>query len=246
MSVPNPSSINPIVGGVNVLSSSEYSAFASEREAQLANFQTSPLADVKTVDSATASPTTPSFFGGGGGGYHHNGLKPVPAILRNLYTHYSPFYTTAYYNEKNDDVYAPYGGIPAPPSKDYTYLKTVITPDNQIKYLYKNDNNGDVKGYIPKKLAPQKQCSNVFNPVCGSDGITYKNTCLLEQQTQNTNGQVTFKHPGYCPDNFLNEKQFVNFKGQGYNVVESSVVDRNGKRYVYVIDDNLNASIKLI
>lgn len=244
MSVPSPSSINPIVGGVNVLSSSEYITFASEREAQLANFQTSPLSNIEsTQESSSSSSTSPSYFQYGKG---FNGLKPVPAVLRNFVTHYSPFYTKSYYNEKNDDVYAPYGGIPAPPSKDYTYFKTVITPDDQIKYLYKNDKNGDIKGFIPKKITDQKQCSTIFNPVCGTDGITYRNTCLLDQQTQNTNGQVKFKHPGYCPDSFLNEKQFVNYKGEGYNVVESSVVDRNGKRYVYVLDDNLNASIKLI
>ena len=38
----------------------------------------------------------------------------------------------------------------------------------------------------------------MFDPVCGTDGKTYPNKCVLDIATCKSNGKIQFKHKGVC------------------------------------------------
>lgn len=257
MSIPPPSSYTPVVGGTAVLSSSAYTSFASAREAQLAQFQQAELND---TDIKNEEENGNGNNNGNNQLRSMNGYQPLPAPLINnsQYRNYDPYYSRAYYNtyetfkQKNDKehtdvgVYAPLGGIPQPPNKDYNYYKTVITPNDEMLFIYRNDKTGEMVEFNDRGMMQcNKQCPTYFSPVCGTDNITYSNQCKLDEMQCKSGGKVGFKHPGFCY-NGINKKQFVDYKGKGYNLVNSSYITNNNKRYVYVIDDNLNTAIKKV
>jgi len=41
-------------------------------------------------------------------------------------------------------------------------------------------------------------CARVYKPVCGTDGKTYNNACLLGIATCKSDGKITLKHKGKC------------------------------------------------
>ena len=43
-----------------------------------------------------------------------------------------------------------------------------------------------------------KACPEIFDPVCGSDGVTYGNTCELEKASCNQQKQITVVNKGKC------------------------------------------------
>merc|ERR1712080_85057 len=58
---------------------------------------------------------------------------------------------------------------------------------------------GACRGNQPNKQANcNGQCYKIYRPVCGTDGETYTNKCLLELETCKSGGQVQLKHPGAC------------------------------------------------
>ncbi|XP_008414876.1 serine protease inhibitor Kazal-type 1-like [Poecilia reticulata] len=42
------------------------------------------------------------------------------------------------------------------------------------------------------------RCTNTFRPVCGSDGITYTNTCTLCLKIQKTKRKIYISNRGTC------------------------------------------------
>lgn len=44
-------------------------------------------------------------------------------------------------------------------------------------------------------------CNTTLRPVCGSDGATYLNLCLLKRTSCKREKLVTIKSKGYCPGN---------------------------------------------
>ncbi|XP_015265620.1 PREDICTED: serine protease inhibitor Kazal-type 5-like [Gekko japonicus] len=43
-------------------------------------------------------------------------------------------------------------------------------------------------------------CSSVWSPVCGTDGKTYSNKCLLCSEIERTEGGLALRHEGECPE----------------------------------------------
>ncbi|CAG7731999.1 unnamed protein product [Allacma fusca] len=41
-------------------------------------------------------------------------------------------------------------------------------------------------------------CSQIFRPVCGTDGRTYSNACLLQCRKRCCNPNLEIKHQGNC------------------------------------------------
>ncbi|KAK9963222.1 hypothetical protein ABG768_006424 [Culter alburnus] len=41
-------------------------------------------------------------------------------------------------------------------------------------------------------------CTREYNPVCGDDGITYSNECMLHWESKLRNQNVNVKHEGKC------------------------------------------------
>ena len=257
MSSPPASSLTPVVGGTSVLSGAGYSNFASIREAQLAQFQEQQFNELNGDTSDEEDKKKRRKKHKKKRRKKHMSL-PAPLSHRSNLD-YTPYYTKAYYNtyetfamkeekednkEKDVGVFSPYGGIPEPPNKKFEYYKTVMTPNDELLYVYKNRKTGDLVEFNSKSMKKKcnKRCPKYFSPVCGTDNITYDNQCELNKMVCKSGGKVGFKHPGYC-QNGINHKQFIDYKGNGYNLVNSSYVTNNDKRYVYVIDDNLNTAI---
>ncbi|KAI4467599.1 follistatin-related [Holotrichia oblita] len=46
----------------------------------------------------------------------------------------------------------------------------------------------------------QQICPTIYDPVCGSDNMTYSNMCFLEIESCRTSGNVTSKHMGTCAE----------------------------------------------
>ncbi|XP_023616985.1 serine protease inhibitor Kazal-type 9-like isoform X3 [Myotis lucifugus] len=51
-----------------------------------------------------------------------------------------------------------------------------------------------------KKLPPRevRRCSDVYAPICGSDGKTYTNECFFCEEVERTNNKLKFVHFGKC------------------------------------------------
>ena len=43
-----------------------------------------------------------------------------------------------------------------------------------------------------------KVCPRIYRPVCGSDGSTYSNTCMMEVAACITNEDISVEHEGKC------------------------------------------------
>ncbi|KAI2656920.1 serine protease inhibitor Kazal-type 1-like protein [Labeo rohita] len=47
---------------------------------------------------------------------------------------------------------------------------------------------------------PEFGCTREYNPVCGDDGLTYSNECMLHWENKVRNKNVSLKHAGRCED----------------------------------------------
>ncbi|XP_073676042.1 serine protease inhibitor Kazal-type 1 [Garra rufa] len=45
---------------------------------------------------------------------------------------------------------------------------------------------------------PQVGCTREYNPVCGDDGKTYSNECMLHWENRDRDVKVSLKHVGAC------------------------------------------------
>lgn len=43
-------------------------------------------------------------------------------------------------------------------------------------------------------------CDKSLNPICGSDGKSYNNPCLLDCENYKSNTNVQITHAGYCSE----------------------------------------------
>ncbi|XP_016331674.1 serine protease inhibitor Kazal-type 1-like isoform X5 [Sinocyclocheilus anshuiensis] len=45
---------------------------------------------------------------------------------------------------------------------------------------------------------PDFGCTREYNPVCGDDGVTYSNECMLHWENKSRDKNVSLKHVGVC------------------------------------------------
>ncbi|KAK2891069.1 hypothetical protein QQF64_007246 [Cirrhinus molitorella] len=45
---------------------------------------------------------------------------------------------------------------------------------------------------------PEFGCTREYNPVCGDDGLTYSNECMMHWENKVRNKNVSLKHVGPC------------------------------------------------
>ena len=56
----------------------------------------------------------------------------------------------------------------------------------------------DILSYVlGSPLCPQL-CTEIYKPVCGSDGKTYPSLCSLQSESCKTRGAVKFSYNGKC------------------------------------------------
>ena len=56
----------------------------------------------------------------------------------------------------------------------------------------------NVSFFLPAKPKCSQACPKILKPVCGSDGKTYNNECLLNIAKCESNGKVVKKQDGPC------------------------------------------------
>ena len=78
------------------------------------------------------------------------------------------------------------------------YSKSTSDYNNKTeKFLIKVFFNHSLKEDEDYKKCPDF-CDLEIAPVCGSDGETYPNKCLLKKKSCKSNSEIVMEHPGRC------------------------------------------------
>ena len=63
-------------------------------------------------------------------------------------------------------------------------------------------------GETPSCVCPEA-CTKDYRPVCGSNGETYDNKCVLEVTACNTSNPITVEQEGICREYKLKNEDFI-------------------------------------
>jgi coxsackievirus/adenovirus receptor len=65
-------------------------------------------------------------------------------------------------------------------------------------------------------VCPEKKCLSVTDPLCGSDGVTYGNTCELEKASCEQQKHITIENRGNCVKMGKMVYSFCNYSRYGF------------------------------